>query len=69
MLCLLCLGTLDLIASSILLVVVTWEFKLGGENNAINMASFIPLFAILLKATISIPSDCIVRFLCLYSNI
>ena len=66
---LLYLGALDLIASSILLVAVTWEFKLGGKNNTINTAFFMPLFTILLRAVISMPFDCIIRFLYLYSNI
>jgi len=69
MLCLLRLGALDLIADGILLVVVTWEFELGGKNNAISTASFVPFFAISLRATISVPSNCIVRFLYLYGDI
>ena len=64
-----CLGALDLIAGGILLVAITWEFELGGENNIISIASFIPLFTILLKAVISVPSNYIVRFLYLYSDI
>ena len=56
-------------ASGILLVAATQEFELGGENNAINTAFFIPLFTILLKAAISVPSNRIIRFLCLHSNI
>jgi len=50
-------------------VVATWEFKLEGKNNAISMASFMPFFAILLRAAISVPSNYIARFLCLYGNI
>ena len=69
MLCLLHLSALDLMASSILLVAATWEFKLGGKSNAINIASFMLFLAILLKAVISVPSDCIIRFLYLYNNI
>ena len=56
-------------AGGILLVAITWEFKLGGKNNAISMAFFIPFFAILLKAAISIPFDRIVRFLYLHGDI
>ena len=66
---LLCLGALDLIASGILLVVATQEFKLKGKSNTISIASFIPFLAISLRAVISIPSDHIIRFLCLYGNI
>ena len=58
-----------MIASGVLLIAVIWEFKLGGENNIINIAFFIPLFAILLKAIISVLFNYIVRFLCLYSDI
>ena len=65
----LCLGALDLMAGGILLVVVTWEFKLGGKNNTTNTAFFILLFAILLKAVISVPFNRIMRFLYLYSDI
>jgi len=56
-------------ASGILLGVVTWEFKLEGKNNAINMAFFMTFFAISLKAAISVPSNRIARFLYLYSDI
>ena len=56
-------------AGGILLVAATQEFKLGGENNIISIASFIPLFTISLKAVISIPFDRIMRFLYLYSDI
>ena len=56
-------------AGGILLVAMTWEFKLGGENNVISMAFFVLFFVILLKAAISVPFDCIIRFLCLYSDI
>ena len=56
-------------AGGILLIVVTQEFKLGGKNNAINTASFILLFAILLRAVISMPSNYIIKFLYLYNNI
>jgi len=63
------LGALDLIAGGILLVAATWEFKLGGKNNAISIASFVLFFAILLRAVISMPSNHIARFLCLYSDI
>jgi len=66
---LLCLGALDLIASNILLVAATWEFKLGGKNNVMSTASFMPFFIILLRAAINVPFNCIVRFLCFYSNI
>ena len=69
MLYLLRLGTLNSMAGSVLLVAATQEFKLGGENNAISIASFMLFFTILLKAVISRPSNYIVRFLCLYSNI
>jgi hypothetical protein len=57
-----------LIASGILLVAATWEFELGGENNAISTASFMPFFAILLRAVISVPFDCIIRFLYLHGD-
>ena len=63
------LDALDLMAGGILLVVVTQEFKLGGKNNAMSMASFVPFFVISLKAAISMPFDCIMRFLCLYGDI
>ena len=63
------LGALDLITGSVLLVVATQEFELGGKNNTISMASFVPLFAILLRAAISMPFNCIMRFLYLYSDI
>ena len=63
------LGALDLIAGGILLVAVTWEFKLGGKNNVISMASFMLFFTILLRAAISVPSNYIARFLCLYGDI
>ena len=63
------LGTLDLIASGILLVIATQEFKLRGKNNTISMASFVPLFAILLRAAISMPFNCIIKFLYLHSYI
>jgi len=56
-------------ASGVLLVVVTWEFKLEGKNNAISTASFILFFAILLKAVISVPFNYIARFLYLYGDI
>ena len=56
-------------AGGVLLIAVTQEFELGGKNNAINTASFMLFFAILLKATISVPSNCIVRFLYLHSDI
>ena len=56
-------------ASSILLVAATQEFKLGGENNAISTASFVLFFAISLRAIINVPSNCIARFLYLYGNI
>ena len=56
-------------ASGILLVAVTWEFELRGENNTINTAFFMLLFTILLKAVISVPSNYIIRFLYLYGNI
>ena len=56
-------------ASGVLLVAVTQEFKLGGKSNAISMASFIPFLTILLRAAISVPSNCIIKFLCLHSNI
>ena len=69
MLRLLRLGALDSMTGSILLVAATWKFELGGKNNATNTASFVPFFTILLRAAISVPSDCIVRFLCLYSDI
>ena len=63
------LGALDLIASGILLMAATWEFKLGGENNAISIAFFVLFFAILLRAAISVPFDRIAKFLYLYGNI
>ena len=69
MLYLLRLGASDLMAGSILLIAATWEFKLGGENNAINTAFFMPLFAILLRTAINMPFNCIIRFLYLHSNI
>jgi len=69
MLYLLRLGTLNSMAGSVLLVAATQEFKLGGENNAMSMASFVPFFAISLRAIINVPSNYIVRFLCLYNNI
>jgi hypothetical protein len=56
-------------ASNILLVAATQEFKLRGENNAISTASFIPFFAILLRAAISVPFNCIIKFSYLYSDI
>jgi hypothetical protein len=56
-------------ANGVLLVAATQEFKLEGENNAISTASFIPFFAILLRAAISVPFNHIIRFLCLYSDI
>ena len=62
------LGALDLIAGGILLVTATQKFELGGKNNAINTASFVPLFAISLRAVISVPSNCIARFSYLYSD-
>ena len=69
MLCLLYLGALDSMAGSILLVVVTREFKLGGKNNAISTASFVLFFAISLRAVINVPSNHITRFLYLYGDI
>jgi len=62
-------GALNLMADGILLVAATREFKLGGKNNTISTASFMPFFAILLRAAISVPSNRIARFLCLHSNI
>ena len=56
-------------ASGILLVVVTQEFKLGGKSNAINIAFLIPFVAISLRAAISVPFNYIIRFLYLHSNI
>ena len=56
-------------ASGILLVAATWEFKLRSKSNAINIASFIPFLTILLRAVISVPFNCIARFLYLYSDI
>ncbi len=69
MLCLSYLSALDLMAGSVLLVAITWEFKLGGKNNVISTASFIQFFVILLKAAINMPSNYIVRFLYLYGDI
>jgi len=51
------------------LVAVTREFKLRSKNNAISMGSFMPFFAISLRAAISMPFNYIVRFLCLHGNI
>jgi len=56
-------------ADGILLVAATWEFKLEGKNNAISTASFVPFFAILLRAAISVPFNRIARFLYLYGDI
>jgi hypothetical protein len=69
MLYLLYLSASDLIASSILLVAATQEFKLRGKNNTTSTASFIPFFAISLRAVISVPSNYIIRFLYFYSDI
>jgi hypothetical protein len=63
------LGTLDLMAGSVLLMAVTQEFKLGGENNTTSTASFMPFFTISLRAAISVPFNCITKFLYLYSDI
>jgi len=56
-------------ASGILLVAATWEFKLEGESNAISIASFMLFCAISLRAAISVPSNRIVRFLYLHGDI
>ena len=56
-------------AAGILLVAATQEFKLRGKNNTISTASFMPFFAISLRAAISVPFNYTTRFSCLYGDI
>src|SRR5882724_7985473 len=61
-------GASDSMAGGVLLMAATREFELGGENNATSTASFVPFFAISLRAAISVPSDRIARFSCLHGD-